>query len=86
MNKNQFIKHRLRIADCITVCRIVGTLILSVLRPLSLVFFFVYTLTGLTDVLDGWIARKTKTASDFGAKLDSIADMLFCAVINIYDF
>ena len=81
MNKNQFIKHRLRIADCITVCRIVGTLILSALRPLSPVFFWVYALTGLTDVLDGWIARKTKTADHFGARLDSIADMLFYAVM-----
>ena len=81
MNKNQLKKHRLKIADCITVCRIVGTLILFALRPLSPVFFFVYSMTGLTDVLDGWIARKTQTADNFGARLDSIADMLFYAVM-----
>lgn len=32
-------------------------------------------------MLDGWIARKTKTADNFGARLDSIADMLFYAVM-----
>lgn len=81
MNENQLRKHRLNAADCMTVCRIVGTLVLSALCPLSPVFFWVYALTGLTDVLDGWIARLTKTASDFGARLDSIADILFYAVM-----
>lgn len=44
-------------------------------------FLAVYTFTGLTDALDGWLARKTGTASDFGARLDSIADLLFYAVL-----
>lgn len=86
MNKNQLKKHRLKIADCITVCRIAGTLILFALHPLSPVFFFVYSMTGLTDVLDGWIARKTKTADNFGARLDSIADMLFYAAMLLRIF
>lgn len=81
MNKDQLKEHRLKIADYITVCRIAGTLILPALHPLSPVFFLVYSMTGLTDVLDGWIARKTKTADNFGARLDSIADMLFYAVM-----
>jgi len=36
-------------------------------------------------MLDGFIARRTKTESDFGAKLDSIADLVFivCALIKI---
>lgn len=73
-------KHRLNIADIITLFRIAGTLSLIFLRPFSAGFFSVYALTGLTDVLDGWIARKTETASAFGARLDSIADLLFYAV------
>ena len=68
-------------ADIITFLRIAGTLLLVFLQPLSASFFLLYALTGLTDVLDGWIARKTKTASDFGATLDSIADLLFYAVM-----
>lgn len=73
--------HRLNVADIITILRILGTIPLVALRPFSAGFFLLYFLTGLTDVLDGWIARKTKTASDFGAKLDSFADLLFYAVM-----
>lgn len=86
MNENQMKKHRLNAADCITVCRIVGTLVLPALHLLSPAFFWVYALTGLTDVLDGWIARKTKTVGDFGSRLDSIADMLFYAVMLLCIF
>ncbi|MGN0242673.1 MAG: CDP-alcohol phosphatidyltransferase family protein [Lachnospiraceae bacterium] len=76
-------KHRLNAADIITFLRIAGTILIVALKPLSADFFCVYALTGMTDMLDGWIARKTKTASDFGARLDSIADLLFYAVILI---
>lgn len=79
-------KHKLNLADIITLIRIVGTLVLMFLRPLSTVFLVVYALTGVTDVLDGWIARKTKTASDFGARLDSAADLLFYAVMLLRIF
>ena len=82
MNENQN-KHRLNVADIITFFRIAGTIPLAVLKPLSAEFFCLYALTGLTDVLDGFIARKTKTAGDFGARLDSIADLLFYTVILI---
>ena len=78
---NHTIKHNLTIADCLTTARMAGTAALAFLRPLSPAFFFVYALTGLTDVLDGWIARRTGTASDFGARLDSAADLLFYAVV-----
>lgn len=76
-------RHRLNAADIITLLRIAGTISLLALQPLSTGFFLIYALTGLTDVLDGWIARKTKTAGDFGARLDSIADLLFYTVILI---
>ncbi|MGN1235256.1 MAG: CDP-alcohol phosphatidyltransferase family protein [Christensenellaceae bacterium] len=67
----------------ITTLRIVGTIGLLFLRPMSPLFLVVYTLTGLTDALDGWLARKTGTASEFGARLDSIADLLFYAVMLV---
>lgn len=81
MKTEQTKKHKLNIPDIITLLRILGTLTIIFLRPLSAAFFCVYVLTGITDVLDGWIARKTHTSSDFGAKLDSIADLLFYSVI-----
>ena len=79
-------RHHLNTADAVTFLRIVGTLLLAFLRPLSRGFFRVYGLTGLTDVRDGWIARKTKTASDCGARLDSIADLLLYAVMLLRVF
>lgn len=74
-------KKFLTIPNCITLLRMVGTVVMAFLEPLSKEFFAVYTLTGLTDVLDGFIARVTKTVSRFGAKLDSVADLLFYAVM-----
>ena len=74
-------KARWTAANSITMLRMAGTLALLFLRPLSLPFLWVYTLTGLTDVLDGWLARRTGTASDFGARLDSAADLLFYGVM-----
>lgn len=70
-------------ANCITILRIIGTIILLFLKPLSIPFYIVYTLTGVTDVLDGFVARKTGTASETGARLDSAADILFYGVTLI---
>ena len=69
------------VADTVTSVRIAATISLIFLPLRSVGFLEVYTLTGLTDVLDGWLARKTGTASDFGARLDSIADLLFYGVV-----
>lgn len=80
MDENQ-IKHRLNAADIITLLRIFGTILLLILKPLSVKFFLVYALTGITDVLDGWVARRLKITDDFGAKIDSVADLLFYAVM-----
>ena len=35
--------------------------------PLSLPFYVLYAAAGLSDILDGFIARKTNTATQFGA-------------------
>lgn len=75
--------HKWSAADAVTILRMVGTLGLALLNPGTLWFFAVYTITGFSDVLDGWLARKTGTESDFGAKLDSIADLLFYTVMLI---
>jgi len=46
---------------------------------MRLVFTAVYCLVGLTDVLDGWIARRFRLESEFGAKIDNVADTcVFC--------
>lgn len=67
--------------NCITVMRILGTVALLFTKPLTCWFYVIYVLTGATDVLDGFIARKFNITSEFGAKLDSVADLLFYAVM-----
>lgn len=71
------------LANGITFFRILCSLALLFCMPLSLPFFVFYTVAGLSDILDGRIARKTNTATKFGAKLDTLADIVFTAVVLI---
>ena len=64
-------------ANIITSIRGFLSIILLFIKKYSLLFFILYTICGLTDILDGYVARKTKTESNFGAKLDTISDLLF---------
>lgn len=76
----------LTVANGITTLRILGLIALFLIDRTSAAFMIVYTLTGVTDVLDGWIARKTGTAGKFGSALDSVADLLFYAVMLVVFF
>ena len=49
-------------------------------KTFSITFYIIYIYCGLSDMLDGFLARKCKITSQFGAKLDSIADMIFVFV------
>ena len=40
-------------------------------------FYLLYLLCGFTDMVDGIIARKTKSVTPFGSGLDSVADFVF---------
>lgn len=77
MNK----RHKWNTADTVTSTRIVFSFVLLTLPVSSTEFILIYTLIGMTDVLDGWLARKTGTVSDFGARLDSVADLLFYGIL-----
>ena len=70
-------------ANFITSIRLICSLALLFCMPLSPPFYAFYTAAGLSDIFDGWIARKTNTASEFGAKLDTLADIIFAAVVLI---
>ena len=70
-------------ANFITIIRILCSLALLFFMPLSLPFYALYTAAGLSDIFDGRIARKTNTATKFGAKLDTFADIVFTAVVLI---
>ncbi len=71
------LKSKINAPNCITSIRIVGAFIMMFTTIFTKEFYVVYTLCGITDVLDGFVARMTKTTSDFGSKLDSVADLLF---------
>lgn len=74
------------VANAITMVRIIGTLLLVFTQPFSALFFVIYTISGISDVFDGYVARKTKTSSAFGAMLDSIADLVLYAVMVLKIF
>ena len=70
-------------ANLITSCRILLSLLLLFFPALSPGFYGLYLAAGLSDMLDGFVARRTNSASPLGAKLDSMADLVFLAVCLI---
>jgi CDP-diacylglycerol--glycerol-3-phosphate 3-phosphatidyltransferase len=71
------------IANGITIARIFLVLILLLIEPLSTSFYVIYLICGISDILDGYIARKLGTVSKLGEKLDSVADLLMVAVLFV---
>ena len=67
-------------ANLITLSRIVLSLALLFLPTPSVAFGVLYLLGGISDMADGFVARKTHTETATGAKLDSAADLLFITV------
>lgn len=80
------------IPNILTVTRVVMILIFVVMASLAdarimadkewvfgvrLTAFVLAILAGLTDLLDGYLARKYKCVSDFGALMDPLADKIF---------
>ena len=71
---------RKQIANIITSSRILCGICLLFCPVFSVVFYIMYLFCGITDMVDGAIARKTKTVSKLGARLDTAADIVFAAV------
>ena len=65
------------LANIITGCRIVCSIWMLFMPAFSHQFYFLYLLCGFTDMIDGTIARKTKSVTAFGSGLDSVADFVF---------
>ena len=45
--------------------------------------YMLYLIAGLSDMIDGTIARRTNTVSEFGARFDTAADFVFVVVCLI---
>lgn len=77
------LKKYITASNCITFVRIIGSVVLLFLTAFSPEFYITYTLCGLSDAVDGYVARKFNTTSEFGARLDSISDIIFYTVMII---
>ena len=59
--------------------RIVGAVGLLLSDVSSILFGVLYIICGISDIADGWLARKLKCVTRTGALLDSVADICFVA-------
>ena len=71
------------IANIVTGFRIFGSVLLLFFPAFSIAFYITYILCGVSDMIDGTIARKTNSAGKFGSKLDTGADIIFIAACFI---
>ena len=70
-------------ANIITGLRIVCALALIFCPTFSIWFYMFYILGGISDVMDGIVARHFNLEAKFGATLDTIADIVFTVIVMI---
>jgi CDP-diacylglycerol--glycerol-3-phosphate 3-phosphatidyltransferase len=71
------------IPNALSILRMVLSLSLFLFLGSRAVFFIIFVLCGVSDLLDGIVARKTHSQSALGARLDSFGDMLFFLTVLI---
>ena len=71
---------RKQIANIMTGLRMICSIFMLFCHVPSIQFYLLYIFCGVTDMVDGTIARKTNAVSKFGARLDSVADIIFVVV------
>ena len=73
-------------ANLLSGTRIIMGMTMLFFSPHSIPFLVLYLGCGISDILDGWVARKTKTESELGARLDTVGDIafLFASLLKIY--
>lgn len=71
------------IANIITGFRVLASMALLFCPVFSPAFYTLYLIAGLSDMIDGTIARRTNSASEFGARFDTLADTVFVVVCLI---
>lgn len=67
-------------ANFVTSIRLMCAAVLIFTPAFSPAFYALYLLAGVSDITDGWIARRTNSVSRLGATLDTAADFSFAAV------
>ena len=71
-----------RIPNLLSMSRIVLCLPLLLVDAITLPFWTLYVTAGLTDMLDGFLARRWGVESKFGARLDSLADFVLVIAVG----
>ena len=73
----------MNLPNAITAVRILCSVAILFCNALSPMFFVLYVTAGVSDIADGWVARRTNTVSEFGSKFDTAADAVFVIVCLI---
>lgn len=68
------------LANIITLTRILFSMLLLFTAAFSWDFYLCYLICGISDMLDGSVARYFHSESEFGSRLDSLADFIFFAI------
>ncbi len=69
--------------NVISVLRIAGSISLLFCDVAGWPFWVIYALCGISDMVDGWLARKLHAETRAGAILDSVSDIVFVACCAI---
>lgn len=72
-----------QLPNIISAVRIAGSLGLLLCDVTGVVFWIIYGLCGISDIADGWLARRLKCVTKKGALLDSLADICFVATTEM---
>lgn len=73
-----------RIPNILSILRIFASITMLFFFNYPKVFIPLYLFAGISDVLDGYIARRLKATSTLGARLDSIGDTFFFIILLLY--
>ena len=73
-----------KIPNLISVLRIAGSAGLLFCDVTGWPFWLLYTLCGISDMVDGWLARKLHAETKAGAILDSVSEIVFVACCAIH--
>ena len=68
-----------QLPNIMTLLRIAGSLGLLLCDVTGVTYWLIYAFCGISDIADGWLARKLKSVTKTGALLDSVADICFVA-------
>lgn len=73
------------IPNIISASRAVAALVILSVPAFSPVFWILYCWCGISDMIDGMLARKMNVTTELGSRIDSVADLVFaiCSAIII---